>query len=82
MKQTRDTSLRKLPTWMGLRAARKKTLSYEEATGRDSIDTIEEFYEQRGTGAYVCIWPDCGFARHDVRQMWNHVHFARKHHGG
>ncbi len=51
------------------------SLLLEQATGYDSILTIEIHYET-DTGAYRCVWPGCGFTRRDSYAMWRHVHFG------
>ena len=54
----------------------------ERETGRDSIRTIEQKYEQGGPyvlGPYLCPWPGCKFKRYEARAMWIHVHVGPKH---
>lgn len=77
-----DADRRRMAPMRAYHDARRLTRFWEDELGFDSIYTIERVYEQAETGAYVCPWPDCGFRRHGARDMWNHVHFARKHHGG
>lgn len=52
------------------------SLEWEKQTGYDSIPTIRRIYEQTSTGAYVCVFPRCRFARRDAVQLWRHVHTA------
>jgi len=51
------------------------SLDWEKQTGYDSIAMIERLYG-RASGAYVCVWPGCTFARRDSIKMWQHVHTA------
>lgn len=59
--------------------------AWEVATGVDSIATIERVYERTGTnsqsGAYICVWPGCRFARRDPEKLWRHVHSAHGENG-
>jgi hypothetical protein len=62
-----------------------KSVIWELVTGYDSIRTIGAMYsrgENRTGGAHQCVFPDCGYARYDSEDMWNHVHFSRKHDPG
>lgn len=52
------------------------SLAWENVTGYDSIATIERVYAQAASGAYECVWPGCGVARHDATKLWRHVHTA------
>ena len=52
------------------------SLAWEAATGADSIPTIERMYDRTHTGAYLCVFPDCRFARRDPETVWRHVHSA------
>lgn len=52
--------------------------AWEDKTGYDSIATIERVYERRPSGAYVCVWPKCSFARKDSATLWRHVHTAHE----
>lgn len=58
--------------------ARLEALSFgwEQASGYDSIATIERVYSQTPGGAYRCAFPGCGFVRRDAAAMWLHVHTA------
>lgn len=61
---------------------RQFTVAWELFRGFDSIPTIHQKYERggyRGLGALKCPHPDCSYARFDVWQLWQHVHFAKKH---
>lgn len=57
----------------------------EVADGSDSISTIERGPRtDDGTafepsGAFVCCWPGCKFARHDPEALWRHIHNRRAH---
>lgn len=57
-------------------ATRERSLAWEMRTGADSIPTIERVYDQTPSGAYVCIWPGCSFARRNAAALWHHVHSA------
>lgn len=50
------------------------SLAWEGHTGCDSIPTIERLYDRSASGAYLCPFPACGFARKDATAMWRHVH--------
>lgn len=50
--------------------------AWEQATGADSIPTIERAYDRTPGGAYVCVWPGCDVARRDAEKLWRHVHTA------
>lgn len=52
------------------------SLGWEAAFGYDSIATIERVYDRSPQGAFLCVWPDCSFARRDPEAMWRHVHTA------
>lgn len=52
------------------------SLDHEKVLGYDSIPTILRVYPTTSRGAYVCVWPQCDFARHDVVKLWKHVHTA------
>ena len=49
---------------------------WEKQTGYDSIDTIRRVYDRSPSGAYICVWPECTFARKDAAELWRHVHTA------
>lgn len=51
------------------------SLLLEQATGADSIPTIETHYVT-DTGSFRCVWPGCKFTRYDSYDMWRHVHFG------
>lgn len=51
------------------------SLLLEQATGADSIPTIQSHYAT-DTGSFRCVWPGCKFTRHDPYDMWRHVHFG------
>lgn len=55
---------------------RHLSVSLEQQTGFDSIPTIERVYEESDGGAYLCVFPGCGFKRKDATAMWLHVHFG------
>jgi hypothetical protein len=49
--------------------------------GWDSIPTVMK-YPRGGDnelGALKCVMPDCSYARFNAVDMWNHVHFSKKH---
>lgn len=52
----------------------RESLRLERETGADSIPPIERVYPQAASGAYLCVWPGCKFARRDPAAMWRHVH--------
>lgn len=54
-------------------AERLISVQWEEATGYDSIPTVER-YAKSGSGAYLCPWPYCEVRRKDSHAMWRHVH--------
>jgi hypothetical protein len=45
--------------------------------GWDSLDTMLTNYpKDERTGAFICVFPSCGFRRHSHRDMFKHVHFG------
>lgn len=54
------------------------SMRLEKKTGADSIPTVERVYPNEN-GIYECVWPYCGYRRHDAAAMWKHVHFSKKH---
>lgn len=65
---------------------RDLSVRLEDATGHDSIPTVEAKYlrEPEPDGAILCAFSraatmgqhDCRFRRHDPEAMWRHVHFT------
>jgi hypothetical protein len=53
---------------------RLMSVVYEEATGADSVSTIERGYERSPSGIYECCYPRCRFRRRDPVKLWLHVH--------
>jgi hypothetical protein len=56
---------------------REVSVGLEDATGYDSIPTIERIYEDNGR--YLCPFPGCVRATRSAETMWRHVHFSRAH---
>lgn len=54
------------------------SLRLEQATGYDSIPTIEGHYST-GTGTFRCVFPGCKFTRSNPYDLWRHVHFSANH---
>lgn len=56
---------------------------YEDATGYDSVATIDRVYlrtdHDHPNGAIRCCFPGCDFKRRDPVAMWRHVHLSAKH---
>lgn len=51
------------------------SLLLEQATGYDSIPTIDiHYFKDSGVGE--CVWPGCRFRRRDALALWRHVHFG------
>lgn len=57
---------------------RDASVLIEQATGFDSIPTIEEHY-RNDDGLYHCVFPGCRHTSHGSQTMWLHVHFSEEH---
>jgi hypothetical protein len=57
------------------------SVAWEMIYGWDSIPTVLTYERggDKGLGAYKCVMPDCSYARFNVIDLWNHVHFSKKH---
>lgn len=54
------------------------SLEWEKQTGYDSIATVKRIYDRTPSGAYLCVWPGCEFARKDAAKLWRHVHSSHE----
>ena len=57
-------------------AVRRRSAQIEAVDGWDSLGTMETKYPATESGAILCPFPTCGFARFDARAMFKHVHFG------
>lgn len=54
---------------------RQLSLVVEQATGYDSIPTIERVYsDQYDDSVMACVHPECSYRSRNSELMWKHVH--------
>jgi hypothetical protein len=61
---------------------RTVSVALEQATGYDSIPTIERIYrDDPGVDPprHLCVHPGCRVVRADPEKMWLHTHFSTRH---